>query len=155
MLGTIYQPPVGGMEPVMENADVPEEFDARDDFRGCIHPIRDQQKCGSCWAFSASEALSDRFCIESKAAIDVILSPEELLECDTGDMGCNGGELKNVWHFLEKTGTTTDQCVPYISGEGMVPTCTAMKSKKCDAEGVPFVDYKCAKGTVVEALTPE
>jgi len=63
LLGTINKPPVGGMEPVMENADIPDAFDSREGFPGCIHPIRDQQKCGSCWAFSASEALSDRFCI--------------------------------------------------------------------------------------------
>jgi len=42
MLGTINTPPVGGMEPVMENADIPDAFDAREGFAGCIHPIRDQ-----------------------------------------------------------------------------------------------------------------
>jgi hypothetical protein len=42
LLGTINKPPVGGMEPIMENADVPDSFDARVDFETCIHPIRDQ-----------------------------------------------------------------------------------------------------------------
>jgi len=139
----------------LENADIPEEFDSRVGYKECVHPIRDQQKCGSCWAFSASEALSDRFCIESNGAIDVILSPEELLECDTTDMGCNGGELKNVWNYLESQGTTTDECVPYISGTGTVPSCSAMKKKRCDAPDVSFLDYKCAKGSIVEALTAE
>jgi len=41
LLGTIYTPPVGGMEPVMENADVPDEFDSRVGFKDCVHPIRD------------------------------------------------------------------------------------------------------------------
>ncbi len=45
--------------------DVPDAFDARTQWKDCIHPIRDQAQCGSCWAFSASEVLSDRTCIET------------------------------------------------------------------------------------------
>jgi len=41
LLGTIKKAPLGGMEPVMENADIPDTFDAREGFKGCIHPIRD------------------------------------------------------------------------------------------------------------------
>jgi len=53
----------------------------------------------------------------------VILSPETILECDTKDMGCNGGELEYVWNYLTTTGTTTDDCNPYTSGKGRVPQC--------------------------------
>lgn len=54
---------------------LPTNFDPRasgEKFSKCIHPIRDQAQCGSCWAFGSTEALSDRFCIAGK---DVILSP--------------------------------------------------------------------------------
>jgi cathepsin B len=60
----------------------PASFDARTQWPKCIHAIRDQQQCGSCWAFAASEAFSDRLCIESKGEINVIISPEDMVSCD-------------------------------------------------------------------------
>ncbi|ETN71465.1 hypothetical protein NECAME_19323, partial [Necator americanus] len=47
--------------------DIPETFDAREAWPQCqsIRSIRDQSSCGSCWAFGAVEAMSDRICIAS------------------------------------------------------------------------------------------
>jgi len=44
---------------------VPASFDSRKQWPNCVHAIRDQAQCGSCWAFSASEVFSDRWCIET------------------------------------------------------------------------------------------
>jgi len=44
---------------------LPVDFDWRNESPACVHPIRDQAQCGSCWAFAATEAFSDRFCIAS------------------------------------------------------------------------------------------
>jgi len=56
-----------------------------------------------------------------------------------------------VWNFLEKEGTTTDECDPYTSGEGEVPQC--LENKKCGVPSVAYTNYKCAKGSVTEALS--
>jgi cathepsin B len=80
-----------------------------------------------------------------------VLSPEDIVECDTTDYGCDGGELSNVWHFLQKTGTTTDDCVPYTSGEGKVSQCPL----QCQNDNVKFQEYKCERGSIVEAVNPE
>ena len=125
-------------------ADLPDSFDARDKWGSCIHPIRDQQQCGSCWAFSASEVLSDRFCIGSNKAVDVVLSPEYQLSCDWWDHGCNGGIISWAWDFLEKTGEVTDSCDPYTSGTGKVPwTCP----KSCADATEAITNYKAKKGS--------
>lgn len=46
----------------MKAEDLPENFDSRDNWPKCptIKEIRDQGSCGSCWAFGAVEAMSDR-----------------------------------------------------------------------------------------------
>jgi len=104
--------------------DVPEAFDSREQWKGLIHPIRDQAQCGSCWAFSASEVLSDRYAIR-KNAPSPVLSAEDLVSCDKGDHGCSGGYLSHAWNYLTSTGIVTDTCMPYTAGGGHAPKCTA------------------------------
>lgn len=98
-----------------EDYTAPKDFDAREEWPGKIHEIRNQGKCGSCWAFGATEALSDRLAI--RGITDVVLSPQHLVNCDTKkNMGCNGGYLGAAWDFMHKTGVVTDECVQYVSG---------------------------------------
>jgi cathepsin B len=101
---------------------VPAEFDAAKQWSSLMHPIRNQQRCGSCWAFSAAEVLGDRFAIATGKASPV-LSTEDMVSCDTGDQGCRGGMLPNAWKYLENTGTVTDACFPYTAGGGKAATC--------------------------------
>lgn len=99
----------------------PSEWDPRTGPNAkCIHPIRDQAQCGSCWAFGATEALSDRFCLKGT---DVILSPQDLVSCDGNNYGCDGGYLSKAWDFLTKPGAVADSCWPYASASGVAPPC--------------------------------
>jgi len=76
MLGALREEGVESTPPTqIFTADPPTNFDSRQQWPNWIHPIRDQQSCGSCWAFGAAEAFSDRFFIASQGAINVVLSP--------------------------------------------------------------------------------
>jgi len=110
------------MYAAMGGDSVPTELDARTKWPGLIHPIRNQAHCGSCWAFSASEVLSDRVAIASGKKSPV-LSAEDLVSCDKGDMGCQGGRLASAWSYLTKTGLVTDSCYPYSAASGTAPAC--------------------------------
>ena len=118
--------------------DLPENFDSREKWPECIHPIRDQGHCGSCWAHAASEVLSDRFCIAGK--VDVVLSPQDMVSCDYLDHGCNGGMLPTSWAYLKFFGIVTDSCKPYVSGDGHNPGCPLFK-KQCQS-GEEYKKYK-------------
>ncbi|TNN82691.1 Cathepsin B [Liparis tanakae] len=62
---------------------LPASFDARQQWPNCptIQQIRDQGSCGSCWAFGAAEAISDRLCIHTSGKISLEISAEDLLSC--------------------------------------------------------------------------
>jgi len=124
----------------MGNDTIPDEFDARTKWAGLIHPIGDQQQCGSCWAFSAAEVLSDRVAIATGKRSPV-LSAEDMVSCDGGDMGCSGGQLPKAWEYLTNTGIVTDSCFPYTAGAGNAPKCQA----KCvDSESYTKTKAKTA-----------
>ena len=113
----------GGARPTLSS--LPASFDAREVWPHCIHPVRDQGSCGSCWAFAATEVLSDRFCIKSGGAVDVVLSPGDLLACEKLNLGCTCGSLPEwAWDYLSKSGTVADACVPYASGGGDTQKCS-------------------------------
>jgi len=115
----------------------PESFNSLEQWPKSIHPIRDQEQCGSCWAFSASEVLSDRFAISTDNAVDVVLSPEDMVSCDHLDMGCNGGRLTTAWMYMKYTGLVKDSCFPYTAGAGEPAKCVS----KC-VDGEEFTKYK-------------
>ncbi|VDM51658.1 unnamed protein product, partial [Angiostrongylus costaricensis] len=103
--------------------DIPETFDARQHWSNCqsIKNIRDQSSCGSCWAFGAVEAMSDRICIASNEKIQVTLSADDLLSCcRTCGFGCEGGDPMLAWQYWVDHGIVTGSnftvnqgCKPY------------------------------------------
>ncbi len=89
-------------------ADVPTEFDPRQKWPQCpsLKEIRDQGGCGSCWAFGAVTAMTDRLCIHQGIKTEV--SSEDLLSCCyTCGFGCNGGFPGAAWSFWHRTGIVT------------------------------------------------
>jgi cathepsin B len=92
-------------------ATIPDSFDARTAWPHCadvIGEVRDQSHCGSCWAFGAVEAMSDRICIASQGKYKPRLSAEDMLSCckACGD-GCEGGEPQEAWKYFMTAGVAT------------------------------------------------
>lgn len=138
-----------------ENFELPAQFDARQKWAQCpsIGEIRDQGSCGSCWAFGAAEAITDRICIASKGKFKMDISAEDLLSCCTScGMGCNGGFPGAAWQFWVDEGLVTGGlynshvgCQPYA-----IPACehhTTGPRPPCSGEGdTPQCVHMCEKG---------
>jgi C1A family cysteine protease len=78
-----------------------------------VGDVRNQEQCGSCWAFSVSEAIASSKAISSQSTV-VPLSPQELVDCDTNDDGCNGGDPPNTYAWLlSGNGMMTEADYPY------------------------------------------
>lgn len=107
----------------IKSSDLPENFDPREKWPSCesLKEIRDQSACGSCWAFGAASAMSDRLCIQSGQTDQRRVSTGDILACcKSCGMGCNGGYLYETWAFWKNTGVSTGGlfddkrwCTPY------------------------------------------
>ena len=138
LMGTIIEPvALSALDMEDYFGAVPTSFDARVQWPTLVHPIRDQQHCGSCWAFGASEAFSDRVAIATNGAVNLVLSPEQLVSCDILNLGCSGGILRLAWSYIAWYGLVSDTCFPYTAGNGTAASC----QKTC-ADGSKWVAYK-------------
>ena len=66
--------------------------------------MKNQGKCGSCWAFSAIGALEGLYAIQN-GNIERF-SEQQLIDCSTdyGNRGCNGGIMDNAFSYIEHFG---------------------------------------------------
>jgi len=94
--------------------DLPDNFDSRTQWPLCtsIQTIRDQSACGSCFAFGAVEAMSDRICIVKNMNVSLSAAGAAFC-CDSCGDGCNGGYPSAVWQYWQDTGLVEEGCWPY------------------------------------------
>lgn len=126
-------------------ADLPEEVNWVE--KGAVTEVKNQGKCGSCWAFSTAASIEGALKLKTGKLVD--LSVQQLIDCDTKEKACKGGMMDMAFTF-EKTqkGLCKYDDYPYKAKKG---TC-----RKCDAvEGthvVGFVDAHRTEAGLMSAL---
>ncbi|XWS16856.1 hypothetical protein CRYUN_Cryun33cG0016600 [Craigia yunnanensis] len=104
-------------------SEIPTNLDWRE--KGAVTPVKYQDKCGCCWAFSAVAAIERIIQITTGKLIS--LSEQQLLDCSTNgeNRGCNGGLMMNAFDYvMQNRGITTEENYPYLAMQG---TCDADK----------------------------
>jgi C1A family cysteine protease len=90
-----------------------------------VSAVKDQGACGSCWAFSATEAVESAYVIAGNDP--VVMSPQELVDCTKSALknhGCSGGWYYYAYQWLSKNKTMAESDYPYTSGTtGKETTC--------------------------------
>jgi cathepsin B len=158
LMGTLKTPQENKLplKNITPNTNLPENFDLREKWPQCesLKEIRDQSTCGSCWAFGAAEAMSDRICIASGGKLQTRISTENLLSCCSScGYGCNGGWPSAAWEYWRNHGLPTgglykdnSTCQPYS-----FPPCDHHVHGKygpCSSEEFPTprCSHTCANG---------
>merc|ERR1711934_1104096 len=94
--------------------------------KGKVTPVKDQGQCGSCWAFSATEAIESAWLMAGKP--QQILAPQQITSCDKKDLGCNGGDTPTAYKYvMQAGGMVTAKKYPYTSGKGKNGRCLRNK----------------------------
>ncbi|XP_058855409.1 tubulointerstitial nephritis antigen-like [Acipenser ruthenus] len=102
----------------LENVFLPYYFNAADKWPGKIHEPLDQGNCAASWAFSTAAVASDRISIQSMGHMTPMLSPQNLISCDTRNQGgCRGGQIDGAWWYLRRRGIVTEDCYPFSSSK--------------------------------------
>jgi len=57
--------------------------------KGNVNPVKNQQRCGSCWAFSATASIESHHQLTTGTLLS--LSEQQVVDCDTSSYGCQGG----------------------------------------------------------------
>lgn len=98
--------------------------------KGVLTAVKDQGQCGSCWAFSATEAIESYAKLSGKYGL-IELSPQQINSCDTVDGGCNGGNTETAYKYVQDAGgLVTESDFPYTSGTtGRTGECTFDESQ--------------------------
>jgi len=112
------------------NVDLPDRLDWREK-DGVVTPVKNQEACGSCWAFSATETFESHLAIATGSKAPV-LSPQQIVSCAPnpkhcgGSGGCQGSTQPLAFQYTETAGLTTESEYPY---RGVTGTCEKSKIK--------------------------
>jgi len=87
---------------------------------GAVTPVKDQGQCGSCWAFSVTENVESAWILKGHGSNSTVdLAPQQIVDCDTTDEGCNGGDPPTAYAYLMSAGGLEPEAdYPYTAEDG-------------------------------------
>jgi len=100
---------------------IPKSFDWRS--KGAVTAVKNQEQCGSCWAFSTTEGVESAWFMAGHPLPN--LAPQQIVDCDNNDDGCDGGDLPTAFQYVKQYGLEKASAYPYTAEDG---TCNYNKA---------------------------
>ena len=89
--------------------DLPESFDWRE--KGVVTPVKSQGDCGSCWSFATAATMESQYLLKTNKTL--IMSEQQLIDCDKRNKGCRGGVMNKAYEYLMNNGMMSAEDYPY------------------------------------------
>ncbi len=86
--------------------------------------VKNQGKCGSCWAFSTTGSIEGLLAIKKDKIYNI--SEQQLLDCSSkeGNNGCQGGIMENGYQYvIDNKGICSEEEYPYEAERGQCQQC--------------------------------
>ena len=81
-----------------------------------VSSVKNQESCGSCWAFSSVGAVESAWAIKHNTLYN--LSEQELIDCSSENHGCEGGSMELAFQYIIDNGLCSNLSYPYIAEDG-------------------------------------
>jgi len=121
--------------------------------KGVVTEVKNQGRCGSCWAFSTTEQVESYAAIKTGELMD--LSTQQVTSCSPNDLqcggkgGCYGSVTQLGFNYLQLFGHIKEEDYPYKSG-------TTGHTEKCEYDAskaaVRLTGYNTLPANDAEAI---
>jgi len=123
----------------------PSSWDWRD--KHGITGQKNEEQCGSCWAMTVVMAIESAYMIHKHKIHQAPLSTQQIIDCDTSDDGCNGGNPPTAYAYVVQAGgLETNADYPYLGQDGTA----CLANKTLEQDPITGFQYAIPQGTTDE-----